>query len=114
MKQTNYINNLPSQFRSSASSAGVDPVSVNIARYGFSQNNLMTQSLGTSLETTRLTSQIIGNLQEVAIQPSKLYILAPFAKLSFNYLNTLNQQSAKQSLGVVDQLLPVMNTLMVV
>ena len=75
-----------------------------INQYGFQDDNILTQSLGTTLESYRIARKLNGNMDELGVDFGKFSDFAPEATQDLKYIRGLNEDSASYGMYQLENL----------
>jgi hypothetical protein len=109
-RSTQYIDStkqLPGQtfsFPSSTSSLPNGLASQVVSTYGFDESNILTQNLGTNLETYRVSNSLLGNLSEVQTDFSKINDFSGECRSSVDYVNRLNENNVQNNVVLFESM----------
>jgi hypothetical protein len=78
-----------------------------IASYGFDEQNILSQNLGTALEGVRITGNLSGNLSESTTDFTKINDFAEQMRANMGYLGKMNERNLQENLGMKEDMLSV-------
>lgn len=88
-----------------------DDFSKVINAYGFSEENVLTASIGTSLESYRLARKLKGNMAELAADFTKYSDFESEATSDLKYVRSLNEDLIQENIAQIDSLVEVAHEL---
>jgi hypothetical protein len=81
-----------------------DEHSRTLATYGFRDDNMLTSSIGTNLETYRLARKLQGNMSELSVDFSKYGEFESEATADLKYVHDLNEDLVTNNLANIEDL----------